>query len=103
MCADTLEKQLHEKATRGVTLSATEQAQLEAWYARQDQEEDRLLAQAPSSQALVTLQAQVDTAVAELLTTTRCIQALAADNVALRRDIATLQQQLTHPSPTQSV
>jgi hypothetical protein len=103
MRADTLEKQLHEKATRGVTLSAAEQAQLGSWYARQDQEEDRLLAQAPSPQALVALQAQIDTAVVELLTTTQRIQALAADNAALRRDIAALQQQLTHPSPIQSV
>ncbi len=102
MSTAKLVEQLHDKATRGIALSALEQAQLDAWYAQQDQGEGALLTLASPPGRLVALQTQVDTAVAELLTTTRRVQALAADNVALRRDIAALQEELTRPSPAQS-
>jgi putative SOS response-associated peptidase YedK len=102
MSTAELVKQLHDKATRGIALSAIEQAQLDAWYAQQDQEESALLAQASPPQALVVLQTQVDTAVAQLLTVTQRLQELVTRNEALRRDNAALQQQLLHSSPIQS-
>jgi hypothetical protein len=102
MSTDKLVKQLHDKATRGITLSAAEQAQLEAWYAQQDQEEDAVLAQTTRPQALVALQTQVDAAVAQLLAATQHIQELVVHNETLRRDIAILQQQLTQSSSAQS-
>lgn len=46
MSTEELAKQLHDKATRGNMLSAAEQAQLEAWYAQQDQEEKAILERA---------------------------------------------------------
>ncbi len=97
-----LVKQLHDKATRGIALSLTEQTQLDAWYAQQDQEEGALLAQTPPPQALAILQAQVDTAVAQMLAATQHLQELVVHNETLRRDIAALQQQLSSPSPEQS-
>ena len=102
MSTDELVKQLHDKATRGIALSTIEQAQLDAWYARQDQEETSLLTQASPPQTLVALHTQVDTAVAQLRAVTQRLQELAIHNDTLRRDIAVLQQQLTRPSPAQS-
>jgi hypothetical protein len=82
-------------------LSPAEQTQLAAWYAQQDQEEEALLARVAPSPPLVVLQTQVDSAVAQLLATTQRIQDLVAHNDSLRRDIATLQQQLTQSSSPQ--
>jgi peptidoglycan hydrolase CwlO-like protein len=101
MSTDELMTQLHDKATRGVALSPAEQTQLAAWYARQDQEEDALLARVAPSPLLAALQTQVDSAVTQLLVTTQRIQDLVAYNDSLRRDIATLQQQLTQSSSPQ--
>ena len=42
MGADNDGAQLHDKATRGVTLSAAEQERLDAWYADQDAAEQAL-------------------------------------------------------------
>jgi hypothetical protein len=95
MIANHLAQQLHDKATRGVALSAEEQAQLEQWYARQDQAEEATLSKAPLPQANASLQTQVDGAVAQLLTVTQRIQTLAAENDALRREVVALRQQLT--------
>ena len=102
MSAADLVKQLHDKATRGMTLSTSEQAQLDAWYTQQDEEEGTLLTRAFPPQRLAALQTQVDTAVTQLLAVTQRLQELTRDNDTLRRDIAALQQQLAHPSPTQS-
>lgn len=102
MSTNELAKQLHDKVTRGIALSAAEQAQLEVWYAQQDQEEGALLTQARPPQTLVALQTQVDTAVSQLLVVTQRIQELVAQNDVLRRDVATLQQQLMQRSTIQS-
>jgi hypothetical protein len=94
MSTDNLAKQLHDKASRGIVLSAAEQAQLDMWYAKQDQAEGSMLALTTPSHTLTALQTQVDTAVSQLVTVTQRIQELAAQNDALRRDIAVLQRQL---------
>lgn len=99
MSTEELAKQLHDKATRGNMLSAAEQAQLEAWYAQQDQEEKAILERATPPQTLAALQTQVETAVAQLLTITQRVQELVTQNEALRREIATLQHQLVQ-TPT---
>jgi capsule polysaccharide export protein KpsE/RkpR len=90
MSTDNLAKQLHDKASRGIVLSAAEQAQLDMWYAKQDQAEGSMLALTTPSHTLTALQTQVDTAVSQLATVTQRIQELAAQNDALRRDIAVL-------------
>ena len=103
MSTAELVRQLHDKATRGIALSTIEQAQLDAWYAQQDQEESAFLRQTSPPGTLVALQTQVDTAVAQLLAVTQRLQELAIHNDTLRHDIAVLQEQLTRPSPAQSV
>ena len=98
MSLDELAKQLHDKATRGLALSAEERAQLEAWYTEQDQREQAILGPTGSSQRLATLHAQVETALAQLLTVTERIQELTVHNETLRREIAVLQRQLPFAS-----
>ena len=102
MDADELAKQLHDKATRGGVLSSDEQAQLDAWYARQDTAENAMLAPASPPETLVALQAHVDTAVAQLLTATQRVRDLTLQNDALRLDITVLQRQLPQVSAPQT-
>jgi hypothetical protein len=96
MVSDDLAKELHDKATRGQTLSAEEQRQLENWYASQDTAESKTLGLAAGERTLATLQAQVDTALAQLMIVTKRIQKVTSENETLRREIATLRRQLVH-------
>lgn len=88
-------QQLHDKATRGIALSANEQAQLDAWYAAQDQAESGSLASPQSMHTISALQAQVDAALGQLASVSSQIQTLAAQNAALRKENDALQLQLT--------
>lgn len=101
MPAKNLAKRLHDKATRGVALSASEQAQLEAWYAEQDKRESDLLGLTNPPQHLTALHMQVETALAQLLSTTQRIQELTTQNEAVRREVASLQRQLNQPPTSQ--
>jgi hypothetical protein len=49
---------LHDRATRGETLSPEEQAQLESWYALQDEIEDNILGATTAEKTKATMQAQ---------------------------------------------
>ena len=91
--------ELHDKATRGGILSTAEQAELDAWYAAQDAAESQLLAEAAPSQSLVELQADVQTAVAQLQAVTLRIQVLSDQNEALRQEVNALQRQLAQQTP----
>ncbi len=92
---------LHGKLTRGMPLSAEERASLDAWYARQDQEEGAVLSGAPISERVSMLRAQVQSANAELFTVTERIQTLTAENGRLREEITELQGQVTRRSKAQ--
>ena len=102
MDPDELAKQLHDKVTRGGVLSSDEQAKLDAWYDRQDAAESAMFAQTNPPQTLVALQAQVDAAVAQLLTVTQRVRDLTLQNDALRLDITALQRQLPQVSAPQT-
>ena len=95
MSLDEFAKQLHDKATRGLALSAEDQAHLEAWYTEQNQREHAILGPMGSSQRLATLRTQVKTALAHLLTATLRIYEINVYNETLRREIALFQRQ--HP------
>ena len=93
MVSDELGKQLHDRATRGETLSAQERALLETWYAAQDRAEmDTLDLTTPETVAI--LQAQVDSVLEQLETAAKRIQELAQENDKLRGEIATLHRRL---------
>jgi hypothetical protein len=102
MSPDDRLQQLHDKATRGMALSAEEQAQLTAWYTDQDQRENALLESMGASQHLAVLHTQDETALAQLLTVTQHGQKLTAENETMRHEIAVLQRQLTHDTTRQS-
>jgi predicted nucleotidyltransferase len=103
MVSDDTAKQLHDKTTRGQTLSAKEQKSLENWYASQDAVESRALSRPAGEKSIATLQMQVDAALAQLITVTQRIQETASANEALRRDIAALRRQVVHRLGAQPV
>lgn len=91
---------LHDRATRGLPLSDEEQSQLEAWYIAQDNAESALLGVASGPTDPHELQVHIDTAIAQLLATSRQIQELSSQNVTLRAEIADLQQRLRRQPTT---
>ncbi|MFV9505249.1 MAG: hypothetical protein AB4911_11865 [Oscillochloridaceae bacterium umkhey_bin13] len=95
MTGDELQmRALHDRATRGKTLTADEQAQLEAWYAMQDAAETVLLGDLSAPDDLRDLQAGVEQAITHILATSRRIRELDVQNTGLRFEIAELQQRL---------
>ena len=94
MAPDDIAKQLHDKATRGVSLTAEEQVCLEAWYARLDEEESRQLAAGAAPSDLAALRQQVQGTLAEIIAVSQKIQALNKENEDLRKEILALQQSL---------
>src|SRR5262245_11278894 len=101
MSTDTVGQQLHDRATRGEALSAEERAHLDAWYARLDAEEVAALAGAVPPGSIPALHAQIATALAQRGTVTQHVQALTAENAAVRQEIASLQRLLTQKSTPQ--
>jgi peptidoglycan hydrolase CwlO-like protein len=93
MVSDELGKQLHDRATRGETLSAQERASLETWYAAQDRVEMDVL-DLTTPETVTILQAQVDSVLEQLETAARRIQELAQENDRLRDEITTLHRRL---------
>ena len=96
MISDEIGKQLHDRLSRGETLSAAEQAQLTAWYATQDAAEADLLYQPAIETDLEPLQRQIDIASAQLTAVTERIQQVTAENSILRQEITRLRQQLAN-------
>ena len=96
-------KQLHDKASRGKSLTAEEHAQLEEWYAFQDQAEAAALGANEREKAQGNLQAQIEDALAQLVKISSRIQQTASENEALRRENTALRQQLAHLLGSSSV
>ncbi len=93
-------KTLHDQATRGKTRTRAEQADLDAWYARQDAEEDAALARSAAGGNQAELRALVEQTLFRVAQVTRQIQSQADENERLRAEIAELQQRL--PSTPES-
>ena len=90
---------LHDKATRGGTLTKAEQAELDAWYARQDAEEAAQLAVfSASSPALAALRAEVSAATRQLNEVAQRIQAQSDENEKLRQQNVALSERLINSS-----
>jgi hypothetical protein len=99
MTSDEFGKQLHDRATRGETLSLEEQAQLEEWYAAQDRAEAADLGLTVSAETITVLQAQVASALEQLAVVVQRIQEITKENQALRHEISRLRQQLAQILP----
>jgi len=101
MISDESVKLLHDKATRGQKLSVKEHRQLEAWYAEQDALEGEALALSANQTSNALLEAQVDEALAQLITVTQQIQKISSENEKLRREIAALRRRVVQRIGTQ--
>jgi hypothetical protein len=99
----TTQVDLHDRATRGLQLSLAEQAQLEAWYAQQDEAEHQLLHTRAATLPTSVLQGQIKLALTQLATVTQRIQELTLQNEELRREVAALKLQLTQHLAAQAV
>jgi hypothetical protein len=102
MNTHTAGQQLHDRATRGEALSDEERAQLQEWYAQLDREESATLNKNVRPASIAALQAQIETALAQLATVTQRIQALTSENAELGREIASLQSLLVQKLTPQS-
>ena len=85
---------LHLRKALGELLAPKEQADLDAWYAEQDQAEALSLGVALESIDLGPLKQQVDAILGRIVTTTQTIQTIAEENETLRRENLVLSQQL---------
>ncbi len=92
--ANEIGQQLHVKAVSGESLTAEEQATLDAWYAKMDEEESAIFAKLPPAPNLIALRAELDQTRAEMLAVVQRIQAITAENAVLRREIDELKRQL---------
>ncbi|MBK6433293.1 hypothetical protein [Candidatus Amarolinea dominans] len=104
MILDELRPRLHDRATRGQSLTHEEAAALEAWYAQQDQAELAQIVRTPVHDVTL-LQQQIDGALTQLAKTTQQIRRLGKENAALRRENARLRvrladQAIFQPAPT---
>lgn len=90
MINDEEGKALHDRASRGERLSDVELRQLEKWYAYRDRLELESI-QLPTNHTVISsLQAQIGTALDELVKLTNRIQRLTAENKQLRKENAIL-------------
>lgn len=101
MNPNDVSERLHDQATRGVELTAEEQAQLNEWYAQRDRAEATVLSRPTSAQPLDALHAQVDRVMVQLGDVTQRIQTLSAENDAVRKEIVVLQRRLASKSAAQ--
>ena len=98
MVPDDLGKRLHNKATRGDPISGAEQAELESWYALQDEAEGDVLASSDIDEEAAALRTQVDEALAQLTATASRIGQTCRQNESLRHELAVLRRQLASHS-----
>ena len=94
MTPDEIGMHLHDRSTRGESLTSAEQDQLEEWYTLQDAQESYLLQAEEPVSDLSQLRMQVDAALAHLTAISQRIQTVTSENDALRKEISVLQQQL---------
>ncbi len=103
MAPEDFGKQLHDRATRGVSLTAEEQKKLDAWYADQDQAEMEELNLSSAFEPEASLQSEVDSTLRRIAAVTRSIQEIFAENKALREEITVYRRKLDQQSMAQAI
>lgn len=86
-------KQLHDRFTRGESLTTNEKQQLEEWYVRQDQLESEILKR-DDPDGIANLQSQIKTALLQINLASKRIKKATEENEALRREVARLRKRL---------
>lgn len=93
--SETLMYQLHDRFTRGETLSEEELHILQTWYDQQDTEEHaRINQKGDETNITVQLQQQIKQTALQLQTVTQHISATITANEAIRAEIIALQARL---------
>lgn len=95
---DTSRIDLHDRLSRGETLTPDDQQTLEAWYAQQDSAEHALINNAPPSDTIVQLQQQITQTAIQLQAITQQISATIAINETIRNEISALYARLAQQS-----
>lgn len=86
--------QLHDRATRGESLTTEERTRLERWYKEQDEAEAALLAQHRSETHSDAVPNDLQATLARIREAAESIESLHKQNVTLRQEIVALQQRL---------
>ncbi|MBR8840545.1 MAG: hypothetical protein DSM106950_42845 [Stigonema ocellatum SAG 48.90 = DSM 106950] len=95
MISDEMGRELHNRSTLGEQLTNLEKEQLDAWYAKLDAIESKLLGDNADSQInLPKLQTQIEASLNQLTFVTQRIQQISSENDDLRQEIRVLRQQL---------
>ncbi|MEC4817641.1 MAG: hypothetical protein SAK29_30870 [Scytonema sp. PMC 1069.18] len=95
MISDEMGKQLHNRSTLGEQLTNKEKEQLDAWYAKLDAIESKLLSDNADSQITsANLPTQIEASLNQLTFVTQRIQQISSENDDLRQQISVLRQQL---------
>jgi chromosome segregation ATPase len=103
MISDDLARQLHDKETRGGTLSPAEQAHLDEWLGHQDRAEAKLLSANGNPAKVEELRTQVNKVLEQVAASAHEAQRLSSENDTLRKEIATLHDRLaTKPMPSRA-
>ena len=95
MISDEMGRQLHNRSTLGEQLTNLEKEQLDAWYAKLDAIESKLLGDNADSQITsAKLPTQIEASLNQLKFVTQRIQQISSENDDLRQEIGVLRQQL---------
>jgi predicted nucleic acid-binding Zn-ribbon protein len=86
---------LHDRATRGESLTDAERATLERWYQDGDEAEAALLAAQRPIASQDAAPSDLSSALAMIRETVASIETIHQQNATLREEIAALQQRLT--------
>ncbi len=98
MIDENLALQYHDRFTRGELLTAEEQAELDRWYAQQDEMEASFLNIAKAEPSMNKLSEQIERILIQIATVTKRIQDMIAENQSLRYEITALRQQFVQLS-----
>ncbi len=96
-------KRLHNRATRGASLTAEEQKKLVAWYEAQDQAEMEKLNLPAAAETDASLQSEIDSTLLRIAAVTRSIQEIFSENKALREEITVYRRKLDHQTMARAV
>ena len=95
MSSDEMALVLHDRSTRGQSLSTEERTILERWYAEQDQDEMAALQSPQGLESAVDIQRDIAEVLAQLPDVSLQIKEIITQNDAIRRENAALRHQVT--------
>lgn len=103
MLTDEIGSQLHDKATRGKSLTSKEHKLLEKWYVEQDNAESKSLNLSVDLKTEHTLKKQIDLILIKIEAATDQIHKLTNENRLLKYDITNSQRQLSERTMAQAI